>query len=332
MARARAALRLKEIVPAVVLEQVWPLRRTPVTAVVQKRGVGQPLRPGFVNLEDPRAPVQQHVVPAVVVMEDAGVDAVLLEEHRLGIGALGPIRRDHHLPAADGAHVVQAQGGADVISPVAVGNVRRPVAPAALQALQVRPGGVGDGMADHFPVDQIPAVADGNAGEEDERGVHHVIILAHAENGGIREEPPPDRVVIAFLPGEANCRGKVAFQRPMAHAVGDIKGRDQAVVAPQRIHAAPLHQVSALVHAAGHGGIVEQIPAHGVHGIQIHPQPVFYQVAQHVRTALPGRQERQGYAVLPRPVHERGLQRQLPLQRVQVVPQDGLPQRRAGHG
>ena len=315
-----------------MLEQVRPLRRAPVTAVVQKRGVGQPLRPGFVNLEDPRAPVQQHVVPPVVVMEEAGVDSFLFKEHRLGVGALRPVGGDHHLPAADGAHVVQAQGGADVISPVAVGNVRRPVAPAALQALQVRPGRVGDGMTDHLPVDQIPAVADGNAGEEDERGVHHVIVLAHAEDGGIREEPPPDGIMVALLPGEAHGLGKVVLQRGMAHAVSNVEGRNQAAVTPQGIHAAPLHQIAALVHAAGHGSVVEQIPALIVHGVQVHPQPVLHQIAQHVTAALPGRQERQGYAVLPRPVHERGLQRQLPLQRVQVVPEDGLPQRRAGHG
>ena len=125
---------------------------------------------------------------AVVIPEERGVNAALLDGDGLGPGAadvIGP-----HKEVAAGADV----GGDHVKPPVVVadgGGENAAGSPAALQGVLA---GAGEHVAQLLPVEQIAAVPQGHPGEELKGAVHQVVVLAHPADAGIGVKTGEDGV------------------------------------------------------------------------------------------------------------------------------------------
>ena len=130
------------------------------------------------------------------------VNTVHLKTHRFAVGALRPVGGDHQLAAHDVvvplAVGIQAQGGHDDEFAVAVGDVRRPDAVGIPDGLQIQVVGIGDGVADDFPVDHILGVADGDGGEILESGVDHIVVVSHTNDRGVGKEAALYRILICI--------------------------------------------------------------------------------------------------------------------------------------
>ena len=127
---------------------------------------------------------------AVVVPQQGGVDAALLHIDGLGPGTLNVIGPDEEVAAASGV-------GGDHVEPAVVtadgGGIDAAAGPAACQGKLAVPG---EDVAHLFPVEQVPAVPKGNAGEELKGTVHQVVILSNPADAGIGIEPGQNGVCI----------------------------------------------------------------------------------------------------------------------------------------
>ena len=64
---------------------------------------------------------------------------------------------------------------------------------------QIQLGTAAETVADLGPVHQVPAVEHRNAGKEFKGACHHVVILPHAADAGVRVEAGQNRVLIAHF-------------------------------------------------------------------------------------------------------------------------------------
>ena len=88
MSRPGAAFCQKQIVVSVLFQQMRALRIAFIVSVVEHFRVGDALSRVLIELQYPRAAVQKHVAAAVIVRKETGVNAVLIDDCRLAVGAL----------------------------------------------------------------------------------------------------------------------------------------------------------------------------------------------------------------------------------------------------
>ncbi|CDD30736.1 putative glycosyl transferase group 1 [Firmicutes bacterium CAG:94] len=190
----RAALGNHQVVLAVDFVHVGTLGALAAGAVPDGPGLGAHLA-GFqvhhaladaLAVDVPKGALE--VDGAVVVPEERGVNAALLDGDGLGPGAadvIGP-----HKEVAAGADV----GGDHVKPPVVVadgGGENAAGGPAALQGVLA---GAGEHVAQLLPVEQIAAVPQGHPGEELKGAVHQVVVLAHPADAGVGVKTGEDGV------------------------------------------------------------------------------------------------------------------------------------------
>ena len=193
----RAALGDHQVVHVPPLVHVGTLRVLAPGAVPDGAGLGEHLPGGQVQgaLADALAAGlvkvgAVEVYRAVVIPEQGGVDAALLHIDGLGPGAVNVIGPDEEVAAAGGV-------GGDHVEPAVVaadgGGVDAAAGRTAGKGHLAVPG---EDVAQLFPVEQVPAVPKGNAGEELKGTVHQVVILSHPADAGIGIEPGQNGVCI----------------------------------------------------------------------------------------------------------------------------------------
>ena len=128
-------------------------------------------------------------VAFVSVKEEVRVDAVDVHMYRIGPGTGGILRADDEVAKGLGL-------GGDVKSPVVIPDHRGPDALVVVFLVHGQLAGAMDAVADLRPVDQIPAVIHGDAGEELKGAGDQVIILPHPADAGIGIEAADDGVLV----------------------------------------------------------------------------------------------------------------------------------------
>ena len=88
MSLTGAAFCQKQIVVSVLFQQMRALRIALIIAVVEHFRVGDAFSRVLIELQHPRAAVQKHVAAAVIIHKETGVNAVLIDDCRLAVGAL----------------------------------------------------------------------------------------------------------------------------------------------------------------------------------------------------------------------------------------------------
>ena len=179
MAVFRAALGDHQIVPAVFLVHMG-------TFGAAAAGTGPDL-PGFAELLT-RSQVDLKLVHtaanvvdlAVVIPEERGVDALVIDPHRVGPFAVNVVGPDVEIAAAT------AVGGDHVEAAVVItdsGGVDAAGSPGISQRQLTFPG---QNVADLLPVGQVLAVPQGDTGEKFKGTVDQIVIIAHTADAGIR--------------------------------------------------------------------------------------------------------------------------------------------------
>lgn len=197
----RAAFGQNQVVPAVLAQEMGALRRGPAGSVPQLHRL--PCRGHAVGGERQQpgaAPAIDHVAAAVPIHKVGGIDPLMVQHRRGGIGPLRPLRADDDVnPCGSG----QAEGSHQIEHPVHTGDVGSPNTEGVRQPPEGQVLAPGEAVADITPVHQIPGMRQHNAGEELESGIGQIIIPAHPHNGRVRVKAGQDGIGIGSF-----CQGK----------------------------------------------------------------------------------------------------------------------------
>ena len=201
-----AGIRAEEIVPAVPLEDMRPLQKDAVGAVdVPHRSDHSP--PGGIELLQHQAacvllghPVVRHhadhVFAAVVIVEQGGVEAEIVQRHRLRPGAMDVLRRHQvvlrvvHI-AVKGFHY----GVHQIEDTIVICQAGRPYPLGGPHAPKVHLGHAGEGVSYQAPVDKVPGMVNAHARPPLEGGRGDIVVCSCPDDGRIRVESPQDGVV-----------------------------------------------------------------------------------------------------------------------------------------
>ena len=197
MSVLRAAFGNEQIVPAVFFVHMRAFGAASAGSVPDDLGVRQFFAGVQIDLKladalgvtafDPGAGV---VDLAVVVPEQIGIDAVVVDPDGVGPGAADVFGPDKEIAAATDV------GGDHVEAAVVIterGGVNAGGGPCVTQGQLAFPG---QNVADLFPVDKILTVPQRHAGEKLKGTVDEVIVITNTADAGIRIETRDDRILV----------------------------------------------------------------------------------------------------------------------------------------